>query len=102
MRQLFNPMEDMFKKGMGTLAWRDGWNLFDQMLISSELLKGDYSSYQFYRAGIFNKPYLATPSGKYKGYPFRSFANGSFTGGFSDHFPVFLYLIKLVDATDSP
>ncbi len=100
MGQLFNPMENMFKKGMGTLAWRDGWNLFDQMIISSELLTGDYSSYRFYRAGIFNKPQLVTPKGKYKGYPFRSYSNGSFTGGFSDHFPVFLYLIKLADLSD--
>lgn len=102
MGQLYNPMEDMFKKGLGTLAWRDGWNLFDQMIISSEWLKADYSSYRFYRGGIFNKSYLETPAGKYKGYPFRSFSNGSFTGGYSDHFPVFLYLIKHIENTNSP
>lgn len=93
LRELYNPMEDMYKKGMGTLAYRDAWNLFDQIIISSELAKNDYSSYRFYKAGIFNKNYLATPSGQYKGYPFRSFANG-FTGGYSDHFPVYIYLIK--------
>src|SRR5690606_18590374 len=32
--ELFNPMENMLKKGMGTLAFRDGWNLFDQIFIS--------------------------------------------------------------------
>jgi len=87
-------MEEMYKKGFGTLAWRDAWNLFDQMIISTELNKNDYLSYQFYKAGIFNKPYLANFHGKYKGYPYRSFADGSFTGGYSDHFPVYLYLIK--------
>ena len=95
-KQLYNPMEDMFKKGLGTLAWRDGWNLFDQMILSTELLKDDYSSYRFYQAGIYNKSYLANPRGRYKGYPYRSFTSGSFTGGYSDHFPVFLYLIKEV------
>lgn len=95
--ELYNPMEQMYRKGMGTLAWRDGWNLFDQMLVSSELAKEDYSSYRLYRAGIYNKSYLVTPTGKYKGYPFRSFSNGSFTGGYSDHFPVYLYLIKRVE-----
>lgn len=93
MKQLYNPMADMFKRGLGTLAYRDGWNLFDQIIISTELAKKDYSSYRFYKAGIFNKNYLATPRGKYKGYPFRSFVNG-YTGGYSDHFPVFIYLIK--------
>ena len=93
-KQLYNPMYKMFKDGQGTLAWRDGWNLFDQMIISSEFTKKDYSSYRFYKAGIFNKSYLANPKGRYKGYPYRSFGNGAFTGGYSDHFPVFVYLIK--------
>ncbi len=92
-KELYNPMEDMFKKGMGTLAYRDGWNLFDQIIVSTEFTKKEYSSYRFYKAGIFNKTYLATPKGQYKGYPFRSFVNG-YTGGYSDHFPVYIYLIK--------
>lgn len=29
LRELYNLMEDMFKKGLGILVWRDGWNLFD-------------------------------------------------------------------------
>jgi endonuclease/exonuclease/phosphatase family metal-dependent hydrolase len=94
LKQLYNPMEPLFKQGLGTLAWRDGWNLFDQMIISTELLQEDYSSYRFYQAGIYNKPYLANSQGRYKGYPYRSFGDGGFTGGYSDHFPVFLYLIK--------
>lgn len=91
---LFNPMENMMKRGMGTLAFRDGWNLFDQIIISSPFLADDYSSYQFYRAGIFNPDYLLTPSGQFKGYPFRSYDYGGYTGGYSDHFPVYIYLIR--------
>lgn len=93
LKELYNPMEAMYKKGMGTLAYQDSWNLFDQIMVSTELTKKDFSSYRFYKAGIFNKNYLQTASGRYKGYPFRSYATG-FTGGFSDHFPVFIYLIK--------
>lgn len=94
-KQLYNPMEDMYRKGLGTLAWRDGWNLFDQMIISSELLKNEFDTFRFYKAGIFNKSYLTTSTGRYKGYPFRSFSDGEFTGGYSDHFPVYVYLIKV-------
>jgi len=93
-KELYNPMEEMFKKGIGTLAWRDSWNLFDQMIVSSELTKKDFSSYRFYKAGVYNKNYLANTRGRYKGYPYRSYADGGFTGGYSDHFPVYLYLIK--------
>ena len=94
MKDLYNPMESMYKKGLGTLAWRDSWNLFDQTIVSSELMKKDYTTYRFYKAGIYNKTYLANAQGQYKGYPYRSFANGAFTGGYSDHFPVYIYLIK--------
>ena len=94
MKGLYNPMMDLYKQGIGTLAYRDGWNLFDQMILSKPLIENDYSSYRFYKVGIYNKNYLANPKGRYKGYPFRSWGDGGFTNGFSDHFPVYLYLIK--------
>jgi len=47
-----------------------------------------------FQAKIFNKRFLSGKKGQYKGYPFRSFSNGSYTGGYSDHFPVYMYLIK--------
>jgi hypothetical protein len=43
---------------------------------------------------IFNKRFLTTKRGRYKGYPLRSFSFGSYTGGYSDHYPVYMYLIK--------
>ena len=93
-KELFNPMEKMIKQGMGTLAYRDGWNLFDQIIISQTFLNNNYETYQFYKAGIFNPAYLITPTGQYRGYPFRSYDYGGYTGGYSDHFPVYVYLIK--------
>ncbi|RZS99350.1 endonuclease/exonuclease/phosphatase family protein [Aquimarina brevivitae] len=96
LKELYNPMASMAKKGIGSLAYRDSWNLFDQIIISDEFLKDEYDSYRFYKAGVFNKNYLMNPKGRYKGYPYRSFANGAYTGGYSDHFPVYIYLIKEV------
>lgn len=96
LKGIYNPMEAFFKKGLGSNAYRDAWSLFDQILITKPLLEDDYSSFRFYKAGIFNKQYLTNKKGKYKGYPFRSFADGRFTNGFSDHFPVYVYIIKEV------
>ncbi|GLB48478.1 endonuclease/exonuclease/phosphatase family protein [Neptunitalea lumnitzerae] len=93
-KDLYNPMESMLKKGLGSLAYRDSWNLFDQIFFTAELLKEDKSSFRFYQAHIYNKRYLIQAEGKYKGYPFRSYSNGNYTGGYSDHFPVYIYLIK--------
>ncbi|PQJ69112.1 endonuclease/exonuclease/phosphatase family protein [Polaribacter butkevichii] len=94
---LYNPYEDMFRRGFNTLKYRDKINLFDMIFFTSPLLnKGekDFSTYKMYKAMIFNKRFLTTKKGKYKGYPFRSFSNGGYTGGYSDHYPVYLYLIK--------
>lgn len=91
---MYNPMESMYHKGLGTLAWKDSWSLFDQIMVSKELTKKDFSSLRFYQAGIFNQAYLTTSHGKFKGYPYRSYSNEGWTGGYSDHFPVFIYLIK--------
>lgn len=101
-QELFNPMENMLKQGFGTLAFRDGWNLFDQIIISYPFLVNDYSSYQFFKAGIFNPEYLLTPSGQFKGYPFRSYDYGGYTGGYSDHFPVYIYLVKEANTVAVP
>jgi endonuclease/exonuclease/phosphatase family metal-dependent hydrolase len=96
LKGIYNPMEAMARKGLGSNAYRDAWSLFDQILITQPLLEKDYSSFRFYKAGIFNAQYLINKKGQYKGYPFRSFSNG-FTGGFSDHFPVYMYVIREVD-----
>jgi hypothetical protein len=92
-KELYNPMMQMYKKGLGSNAYRDSWSLFDQIIVSQPFLEDNYDSFRFFKAGIFNKHYLVNKKGRYKGYPFRSFASG-FTGGFSDHFPVYMFLIK--------
>jgi Endonuclease/Exonuclease/phosphatase family len=93
--EMFNPMYKFFKKGFGTTAWQDAWSLFDQVIISKDLIKDD-DGYFFHEARVFNKPYLTQKSGRFKGYPFRGYVGDNFTGGYSDHFPVFIYLIKRV------
>ena len=88
---IYNPFEEMAKNGMGTLAHRDAWDIFDQIMVSQSLLVADYSSFRYWKAGIYNKPFLIQTGGQYKGYPLRHSATEI---GFSDHFPVYIYLIK--------
>ena len=92
--KMFNAMEETSSKGGGTAAFQDGWETLDQLIMSSSLLDSDLSSYKLYQTNVFMPSYLIQPSGEYKGYPFRTFSFGKFAGGYSDHFPVYLYLIK--------
>jgi len=91
---LYNPMYKLFKDGIGSLAYRDSWNLFDQIIVSYPLTEKDKSSYRLYQAKVYNKNYLTTKEGQYTGYPWRTFSGTTFTAGYSDHFPVYIFLVK--------
>jgi len=93
----YNPMMEKFKNGNGTLAYRDSWSLFDQLIITPALINSDKGTYKFLRAKIFKNKKLTQKEGKYKGYPLRTYAGGTFQGGYSDHFPVYLLLVKEID-----
>lgn len=92
--ELFNPMDALSRQGKGTVAYKDAWDLFDQILLSASLLSKDYSSFNYWKAGIYDKEYLRQPTGRYRGYPLR---NGNGEAGYSDHFPVYVYLIKQIN-----
>jgi hypothetical protein len=90
----FNPMFDYFKKGIGTLAYRDAWSLFDQIILSEGLVDEDQAGFRFYKAQVYNENYLIQKTGQFKGYPYRTFDFDNYIAGYSDHFPVFVYLLK--------
>ena len=93
----FNPMYKMYKKGVASLAYRDAPNLFDQIIYSKNLVSGSSAEeYTVYRTEVYAPAYLINKQGNYKGYPFRSWDGDKFTGGYSDHFPVFTILQKEV------
>lgn len=93
----YNPMLPLYKKGIGTLAYRDAWNLFDQFISTSSLVtkNKDYSSYKIYKTEVFNKDYLKATEGAYKGFPNRMWSGDTYrANGYSDHFPVYTILLK--------
>jgi hypothetical protein len=94
--QLFNASEEAYNKGVGTLAWRDTWNLFDQMILTPALVDLDskFDDWGFYKFKVFNKPYLANKEGSFAGYPFRTYVGNTYQGGFSDHFAVYTVLVR--------
>lgn len=90
----FNPMEPLHKQGIGSLAWQDSWNLFDQTIVNKAFFPTDFKTFQFYKAFVFNKAYLKSDFGNFKGYPFRTYSGGAYTAGYSDHFPVYMLMVK--------
>jgi hypothetical protein len=94
-QMIYNPYMQMFKDGYNTLAYRDSGNLFDQIMFTYPLLnEADQNGYKYWQAHIYNPSFMTNKTGRYKGYPHRSFVGSTFNGGFSDHFPVFIYVVR--------
>lgn len=96
---MYNPWYNILvKEGVGTLLYQGSWNLFDQILLTPNLLnkddKKDFSSLKFWKNQIFKRDYLFQTEGKYKGSPKRTTAGGVWLDGYSDHLPVVIYLVK--------
>jgi len=93
-KSMYNPFYNMYKKGDGSLAYRDAWNNFDQIMVSPALVNSNEKSFKMTAAKIYNANFLTNTKGQYRGYPFRTFSYGSFIGGYSDHYPVYILLVK--------
>ena len=90
-----NLMYPLFKKGVASLAYRDAPNLFDQIIVSRNLISDKVGpTFTVLKAEIFAPSYLIGKDGNYKGYPYRSWVGDTFTNGYSDHFPAFVVLQK--------
>ncbi|GAA0714046.1 endonuclease [Aquimarina litoralis] len=88
----YNPMERLHTRFRGTLNYKNQWNLFDQIIFSNNFHKFEKGTHSFAEANIFDDSFLKIYKGRYKGKPFRTYAGGKYKGGYSDHFPVYIYL----------
>lgn len=91
---IFNPWLAFYKKGLGSMAYQDTWSLFDQILITYGFLDKKSTGLQYAGAEVFNKSFMVEKFGNYRGYPKRSYSNGVWNDGYSDHYPTIIYLTK--------
>ncbi len=92
---LYNPWWNILrKKGAGTLKYKGKWNLFDQIVLSGNLIGEDRSTLKLYKTEIFSRSYMFQQEGRYKGNTKRTHAGGVWLNGYSDHLPVIVYLLK--------
>lgn len=97
----FNPFWQMHADGYGSLAYRDVWSIYDQTIPSETLVNAPEGTLKLQKVSkkghygvIFKRPFMVTQKGQYKGYPFRTFSNGKFMNGYSDHFPSYIIIGK--------
>lgn len=96
----FSPFISMLKAGYGSLAYRGAWNIYDIILVNETLANADKGTLAIkpivkkgknsYYGRIYNPAFMTQQEGQYKGTPFRTFSNGTFVGGYSDHYPTYI------------
>ena len=97
----FNPFWQMHADGYGSLAYRDVWSIYDQTIPSETLVNAPEGTLKLQKIGkkgyygvVFKRPFMVNQKGQYKNYPFRTFSNGKFMNGYSDHFPTYIVIGK--------
>ena len=95
--QFYNPFWKMLDDGIGTLAYKSSWNLFDQIILSGNLANGAPDRWHFLRSIVHNHEFLKDTEGNRQGYPKRTFSAGMYLGGYSDHFPTEIILVRKVE-----
>ena len=97
----FSPFTSMLKAGFGSLAYQGVWSIYDLLLVNNALanpVRGTFGLRQLHKNGyygrVYNPKFLTNQSGQYKGTPFRTFSNGAFIGGYSDHYPTYIVITK--------
>lgn len=90
---LVNLMTNADKKHKtGTIKYKGSWDIFDQIIVSGNLINGNSGiTVENSGAVIFNASFLLTEEKNYPGYrPHRTYYGYKYTGGFSDHLPVYI------------
>ena len=100
----YSPFLSMLKAGYGSLAYRGEWNIYDLILVNEAMAKGSSGKLRIqplvkqrkkvFYGRIFQKDFMTQQDGPYKGTPFRTFSNGAFVGGYSDHYPTYILIGK--------
>lgn len=93
---LYNCMYGYWEKGIGTEKYQEHWGLLDQYIISEPLLnKEEGLVVDQQTAYIFDAPWLVETDQKFLGTkPFRTYSGPKYIGGYSDHFPVYIDLVR--------
>ena len=100
-QDFFNPFLSMIKAGYSSLYYRGAGNIFDIVMVNKALADAEDDTFEIqpilkkkFYGRIFSKPYMTNQSGQYKGTPFRTFSNGTFVNGYSDHYPTYIVIKK--------
>jgi len=91
---LVNLMLPAFQRGEGSYNYRGDWNMLDNLVVSSSLLDEEGFRCTDREGHIFRREWMEFRNRKGEVSPNRTYAGNKYTGGVSDHFPVYFRLVR--------
>jgi endonuclease/exonuclease/phosphatase family metal-dependent hydrolase len=81
---------------LGTNKYREDWSIIDQIILSGNLLDSDHSLHASSDSAYIYAPGFLLEEDKvhFGKQPFRTYDGFKYSGGFSDHLPVFIDLVR--------
>lgn len=90
---MFDLMGPIEQSGQGSYNYQGDWNMLDQFIVSSALLKASKGlRLNFSDAHIYSPDWILYKTGNGDKVPNKTYGGNKYYGGYSDHLPVYLQL----------
>ena len=91
----YNPFYDILhEQEIGTLTYKGDWNLFDQIILSGNLVTTPDNRWHLDMPIVMSFQFLRNSDIPGQGDPLRTFSRGEYLNGYSDHFPTQVLLVR--------
>jgi endonuclease/exonuclease/phosphatase family metal-dependent hydrolase len=92
---LYDLLSVPYARGEGSICF-DGWDLFDQIIVSSSLLTPNKKGISVENeAHIFKRSWMLYTNKKGESVPNKTYVGNKYVGGYSDHLPVWVKLSRV-------
>ena len=90
---LVNLMFPLYEQNQGSYKYRGDWNMLDQLIVTNPLLDGK-GFVTIVPGNIYQDEWMLYVNRNGEISPNRTYSGSTYTGGVSDHFPVYLKLSR--------
>lgn len=90
--QLYNCFSEIDAAAEGSYNYKGNWNMLDQIIVSTPLMDG--KGWEVQNPTVFKASWMIYKSDRNGNVPNRTYGGPNYYGGISDHFPVYVDLVK--------
>ena len=87
-------MKELDANKKGSYNYRGNWNMLDQIMVSEGFYSGK-TGWKTTNATIFQKDWMMYTDKKFGKRPSRTYGGPRYFGGYSDHLPVYVDLVRV-------